>query len=162
MIYKSSSNFKSIGWKLRILEIPPTVSCWPLAYVDLLVYVDLKNNWLVEFSALKFQSSSNFESIRWKLTILEIRPMLTFRPMWTVKTNWWMNSVTWLGKSSFKFQVNQMKIEDFRNTTEVVDLGPMLTFWSMLTSKGIGHLNSVTWNINPLQISSQSDEIWGF
>ena len=42
--YKSSSNFKSIGWKLRILEIPPTVSCWPLAYVDLLVDVGLKNN----------------------------------------------------------------------------------------------------------------------
>ena len=38
----------------------------------------------------------------------------------------------------FKFQVNRMKIEDFRNTTLVVDLGPMLTFWSMLTSKIIG------------------------
>ena len=65
-------------------------------------------------------------------------------------------------KILFKFQANQMKIEVFRNTFLVVDLGPMLTFWSMLTSKIIGWLNSVTWNINPLQISSQSDENWGF
>ena len=43
----------------------------------------------------------------------------------------------------FKFQFNQMKIEDFRNTTLVVDLWPVLTFWSMLTSKIIGWLNSV-------------------
>ena len=55
----------------------------------------------------------------------------------------------------FKFQVNGMKIEDFRNTTLVVDLGPMLT------SKIIGWLDSVTETINPLQISSQSDENGG-
>ena len=40
--YKSSSNFKSIGWKLRILEIPPKLLtfglCWPF---------DLKNNRLL-------------------------------------------------------------------------------------------------------------------
>ena len=47
--YKSSLNFKSIGWKLRILEIPSKLLtfglCCPLAYVDLLANVDLKNNW---------------------------------------------------------------------------------------------------------------------
>ena len=31
------------------------------AYVDLLADVDLKNNWLVEFSDLKYKSSSNFK-----------------------------------------------------------------------------------------------------
>ena len=48
-----------------------------------------------------------------------------------------------------------MKIEDFRNVAEVVDL------WPMLTSKIIGCLNSMTRNINPLQISSQSDKNLG-
>ena len=38
----------------------------------------------------------------------------------------------------FKFQVNRMKIEAFRNTTGVVNLSSILTFWSMLTSKIIG------------------------
>ena len=33
-----------------------------LGHVDLLVHVDLKNNWLVEFSDLKYKSSSNFKS----------------------------------------------------------------------------------------------------
>ena len=64
-------------------------------------------------------------------------------------------------KILFKFQVNRMKIEDFRITT-LVDLGPMLTFWSMLTLKIFRWLNSVIWNINPLQISSQWDENWRF
>ncbi len=37
---------------------------WQLsAYVDLLADVDLKNNCLVEFSDLKYKSSSNFKSI---------------------------------------------------------------------------------------------------
>ena len=51
-----------------------------------------------------------------------------------------------------------MKIEDFKNTTLVVDLGPMLNFWFMFTSKIIDWLNWMIGNINPLQISSQSDE----
>ena len=55
-----------------------------------------------------------------------------------------------------------MKIEDFRNTTLVVDHWPMLTFWFTLTSIIISWLNSVTWYANGLQISSQSDENWGF
>ena len=115
---------------------------------------------MVEFSDLKYKSSSNFKTIRWKLTILEIRPMLTFWSKWT-----WKRIGHWIQwpymKSLFKFHVNRMKIEDFRNTALVVVLGPMLTFWSMLISKTIGWLNSLTWNVNPLQISSQLDENWG-
>ena len=45
-----------------------------LANVDLLGYVDLENNWLFEVSDRKYKSSSNFKSIGWKLTILEISP----------------------------------------------------------------------------------------
>ena len=52
-----------------------------LAYVDLLAKVDLKNNWLVEFSDPKYKFSSNFKSIGRKLRILEISPkLLTFLP----------------------------------------------------------------------------------
>ena len=89
---------------------------------------------VVEFNDQICNSSSNPKSIGWKLTILEIRPMLTFCPMWTSKiiSGWiqWPEIYILL-----KFQVNRMKIEDFRNTTLVVDLGPILTFWSTLTSK---------------------------
>ena len=57
--------------------------------------VDLQNNWLVEFSDLKWKSSSNFKWIRWKLTILEVRPILTFWAYLDLQNNWWLNSVTW-------------------------------------------------------------------
>ena len=125
LICKSSSNFKSIGWKLRILEIPP--SLLTLGYVDLLVDVDLKNNWLVEFSERKYKSSSNFKSIGWKLRILEMAPKLTFWPMLTSNI-----LVCWIKRPGmpifFKGQVNWMKIEDFRNSTLVVDLGTIWLF----------------------------------
>ena len=138
-----------------------------LADVDLLVHVDLKNNWLVEFSDQKYKPSSKFKSRKRKLRILErppvfdLWPMLTFWPMWTDKiiSDWIQWPEIYI---LFKFKVNGMKIEDFRNSNLVVDLWPMLTFWSMLTSKIIGKSNSVSWNVNPLQISSQSDENWQF
>ena len=115
--YKSSSNFKSIGWKMKILviwkiccpfdlknnwlvnsvtkNINPLqiwsqsvekwgflkyhLSCWSWTYVDLLATVDLKNNFLVEFSDLKYKYSSNIKSTGWKLRNLEISPkLLTF------------------------------------------------------------------------------------
>ena len=59
------------------------LSCWPWAYVDLLVDDAFKNYWLVEFSDKKYKRSSNFKSIGWKLRILEIRPkLLTFSLYW--------------------------------------------------------------------------------
>ena len=59
-----------------------TGSCWHWAHVDLLADVDLHNNWLLEFSDLKYKSFSNFKSIGWKLRILEISPkLLTFWPL---------------------------------------------------------------------------------
>ena len=117
---------------------------------------------MVKFNDKICNFSWNFKWIGWKLTILEIQPMLTFWPMLTSKIigGW----IQWpeIYYILFKCQVNQMKIEDFRNTTLVVDLGTMLSIWSMLTTKISAWLNPVTWNIYPLQISSQSDENWGF
>jgi len=74
LICKSSSKFKSIRWKLRILEISPKLLSFDLD--DLLVHVVLKNNWLVEFIELKYKSTSSFRSIRLKLRISEISPKL--------------------------------------------------------------------------------------
>ena len=106
---------------------------------------------LVEFNEQIWNFSSNFKSIGWKLTILDIRRLLTFWSMMALKIigGWiqWPNM-----KTLFKFHVNQMKIEDFRNLTSIVDLWPMLTFWSMLISNIIGLLNSVTWNVSRMKI----------
>ena len=75
----------SVTWNIYPLQISSQLdnnwgfyklhlTCWPWANVDLLVHIDLKNNWLVEFNDLKHKSSSNFKSIGWKLRILEIPP----------------------------------------------------------------------------------------
>ena len=62
-------------WDLQVgfEEVPPTslfffksfhiINSKGTRYVELLVYVDLKNNWLVQFGDLKYKSSSNFKSI---------------------------------------------------------------------------------------------------
>ena len=77
----------------------------------------------VELNDQICNSSSNFKSTGWKLTILEIQPMLTSK---IIIGGW----IQWPDMQIlFKFQVNRMKIEDFRNTTWDVDLWPMLTFW---------------------------------
>ena len=55
----------------------------------------------------------------------------------------------------FKFQVNRMKIYNFINSAYV----ELLAYVNLQNNRW---LNSVTWNIYPLQISSQSDENWGF
>ncbi len=55
----------------------------------------------------------------------------------------------------FKFQVNQMKIDNLRNLTDVVLL-------AYVDLENNWWLNSVTWYANPLQISSQWEENWGF
>ena len=59
----------------------------------------------------------------------------------------------------FKFQVNQMKMDDFRNRTEDVDRSPILTFWWMLTSKfsdlickSSSNFNSIGWIWTILEI----------
>ena len=48
----------------------------------------------------------------------------------------------------FKFQVNQMKNDNFRNLTQVVHLGPTLTFFTFWPQKTIGFFlitNSTMW-----------------
>ena len=55
----------------------------------------------------------------------------------------------------FKFQVNRMKTDNFTNSAYVV----LLAYFDLENN---WCLNSVTWYANPLQISSQGDENWGF
>ena len=58
-------------------NLTQVVDLWPMLIFWCMM--TLKNNWLVEFSDLKYKSSSNFKSIRWKLRILEPSPrLLTF------------------------------------------------------------------------------------
>ena len=96
----------------------------------------------------------------WKHNILPPSMVVTFLAFVDRQINWWL---TWNFKRIYisGHWIQSAENWDFRNTTLVVDLGTILTFWCMLTSKIIGCLNSVIWNINPLQISSQSDENWG-
>ena len=61
----------------------------------------------------------------------------------------------------FKNQVNQMKIDNFRNLANV----DLLTYVDLLADidlKNNRWLNSMTWYAKPLQISSQMDENWQF
>ena len=92
--------FNSVTWYVNAFQISSQLdenwefrkyhlSCWPLAYLDLLVGVDLQNHWLVEFSYLKYKSSSNFKSIGWKLRILKIPPLLlTLGICWPFGRRW--------------------------------------------------------------------------
>ena len=75
---------------------------------------------MIEFSDLVCKCSSNFMLIGLKLRILEIWPTLTFWSMLTpnIVSGW----IQWPDMQMlFKFQVNQMKIEDFINSA-CVDL----------------------------------------
>jgi len=64
--------------------------------------------------------------------------------------------IQWLNvQILFKFQVNWMKIDNFRNPV-YVDL------LACVDLKNNCWLNSATWYKNAVQISSQSDENWGF
>ena len=58
----------------------------------------------------------------------------------------------------FKFQVNWIIIEDFRNLASV-DLLVYVDLFAYDNHKNNRWLNSVTWYVNPFQISAQSDEI---
>ena len=68
----------------------------------------------------------------------------------------------------FKFQVNRMKIDNFRNNLKIrpaVFLVDLMAYVELLTYDNLKSnrwLNSLTWYANPIQISSQSDEILGF
>ena len=104
------------------------VSCWPCAYVDLSVKVDLKNNSLVQFSELNYISSWNFKSIRWKLRSSEISPLLmTFGWCWP-KNNWLVEF------SDLKYKsTSNLKSIGWKLT--ILEIRPMLTFSPMWTPK---------------------------
>ena len=61
----------------------------------------------------------------------------------------------------FKFQVNRLKIGNFWNFA-CVECLVYVNLLAYVDLKNTCSLNSVTWYANPLQISSQSDENWGF
>ena len=76
-------------------------------------------------------------SIRLVVDVLQLHVTTTHCRLW-----WWFvilkctdMSLMFFMQILFKFQVNLMKIEDFRNSTQVVDLWPMLTFQTWLTIK---------------------------
>ena len=152
-----------------------------------------------EFSDMTCKPCSNFKSIGWRLTILEIWPMLTFWPQKKTLIGGW---IQWRDMQIlFKFKVNRMKIEDFRNVglcwpsglcwpqnEEVIDFIDLICKWSsnfksirwklrilenlcnlaqicLLANVDLKinrWLNSLTWYAKVLQISSQSDENWQF
>ena len=108
----------------------------------------LKNNcWWIKWPNM--QLLFKFKWIGWKLTILESRPTLTSK----IIGGW----LQWLDMQIlFKFQVNGMKIENFSNTTLVVDLLVDVDLKNNLLVE-FRNLKNIY-----LQISSQSDENWGF
>ena len=60
-----------------------------------------------------------------------------------------------------KFEVNRIEIEDFRNLA-YVDILVYIDLLAYVYLKMKRWLNLVTWYANALQISSQSEENWGF
>ena len=109
-------------WHMMVIfnENPVQISSikWKLTILEILANVDLKNNWWLTSVRWYENSVWNFKSIGLKFAILEIRPMLTFWLMLTSKIigSWiqWPNV-----QILFKFQVNRMKIEDFRKLADV-------------------------------------------
>ena len=114
LTWKCSSNFKSIGWKVRILEILAQIG--PLAYFDILAYVDLKINrwlnsltWYVNHFQISSQSDENWGFRKFGPNW----PFLTFWSMFTSKLiGFWIHRPDM--KMVFRLHVNRMKIEDFR------------------------------------------------
>ena len=75
--------FKFQVSRMKIEDFKNTFLVVDLGTMLTLWSVDLKNNWLVDFSDLKYKCSSNFKSIGWKLRISEISPkLLTFGLCW--------------------------------------------------------------------------------
>ena len=117
LTWRCSSNFKSIRWKLKILENLAQIGL--LAYVDLFTYGNHKNNrrlnlvtWYVNPFQISTQSDENWGFRKcgphWPFGLF-----LTSWPMFTSKLigGW----IRWpVLQMLFKFQVNRMKIEDFR------------------------------------------------
>ena len=70
--------------------------------------------------------------------------------------------IQWPGMQMlFKFQVNLIKIEDLEPLAQI----GLLAYFDLsayVYLKVNRWLNLVTWYANALQISSQSDENWGF
>ena len=127
--------------KLTILE---TIEKFGPFWVDLMAYVDLltkdnlnSNKWLnsMTWCANALQISSQSDE-NWGFH--KIWPKLAFWPKFISKLiGGWIQRPDM--KRLFKFQVNQMKIDNFRNNFNFgLTLWPMLTFWPMITSNVIG------------------------
>ena len=117
------------------------------------------NRWMnsMTWYANALQISSQSEE---NCRFLEIWQMLTF---WSILTFWPMVTSKWICgwiqrrdmHMLFKFQVNRIKIEDFRHLAYV----DLLIYVDIKNNRWF---NSVTWYVNAFQISSQSDENWEF
>ena len=127
--------------------------------------VDLKNNSLVEFSDLKYKSSSKFKPMGWKLRILETSPkLLTFGLCWPfdLKNNWLLPDDKLHHVVKFledRFKIVTCRLFTIRRRAEHDTCKIQKT---NLTYKNNWWLNFLTKYATPLQISSQSDENWRF
>ena len=112
---------KSVTWKKNLQTLSQSDENWQLKkfhQVDLLAYVDLKNDWClnsVTWCINPFQISSQSDK-NWQFQ--KIWPKLGFWPMLISKIiGAWIQIP--LMQMVFIFQVNWMKIEDFRHTVFV-------------------------------------------
>jgi len=132
----NSMMLQSIGWKLRILEIKKLLTFWT---VMSFWHFDLGNRtswcwWSFALVDVVCKRSLNVKLIGCIMRILETWPiltfwrMLTFCPMMTSKIQW--NRLQIL----FKFEINRVKIEDFRNLRSCWPFGMWCPF-AILTSK---------------------------
>ena len=82
---------------------------------------------MFEFNDQICKSSWNFKSIGWKLTILEILADVHLLAEVNLKNNCW---IKWANvQILFKFQVNWMKIVNFRNLADVIIFYFFATHW---------------------------------
>ena len=112
-IRRSSSNFKSIEWKLRILEISPwVVDLWPMFIIWPMLTSKRISGWI---HWPNMQLLFKFQVNRRKIHNFR---NLAYVDLLTSKTigGW----IQWPDMQMlFKFQVNQIEVEDFRNLAYV-------------------------------------------
>ena len=106
---------------------------------------------------------------KFQVNQMKIEDLRKFGPNWPILTFWLKLTSKFIGgwiqwpdmQMLFKFQVNWIKIEDFRNLA-YVDLFVYVDLFTNGDHKNNKWLLSVIWYVNHFQISTQSDENWGF
>ena len=89
---KSCSNFKSVGWKLMILEIRPMLTFWPMFTLKLvrgwIQWPNMQMLFTVQVNWIKIEDFRNFANV--DLLIYVDLLANVYR-----KINRWLNSVSW-------------------------------------------------------------------